>query len=194
MKKLGKNKVKTMMVVFTFLFGLSLVIGLIFYFRQEKEIRYSLVSGIGDLKTLLNGNINNVFSHVFLIILLYLASISVIFYFMGVMYLMYEGLAIGFTFGILKDMYGLKGLLFNLFYQIIFKGIFIFLLIMLLIKLFRISKYILGKFIYKDNKDFNRLILNELKNSLYIVLFILIYDIIILLISKYVLYILTKIL
>ena len=193
MKKLMKNRVKTMIVVFTFLFGLSLVIGLIFYFKQDKEIRYSLVSGVGDLKSLLNGGINNIFSHLILIILLYLASISVVFYFGGVMYLMYEGLSIGFTFGLLKDMYGLKGIIFNLLYQILFKGIFIFLLIMLLIKLFRISKYVLGKFIYKD-KDFNSLIINELKNSLYIVLFILIYDIIILLISKYVLYILTKIL
>lgn len=194
MKKLMKNRVKTMIVVFTFLFGLSLVIGLIFYFKQDKEIRYSLVSGVGDLKELLKGDINNIFSHIILIFLLYLSSISVIFYFGGVMYLLYEGLAIGFTFGLLKDMYGLKGIIFNLLYQGLFKGIFIFLLIILLIKLFRISKYVLGKFIYKDNNDFKGLIINELKNSLYVVLFIVIYDIIILLISKYVLYILVKLL
>ena len=57
MKKLMKNRVKTMIVVFTFLFVLSLVIGLIFYFKQDKEIRYSLVSGVGDLKELLKGDI-----------------------------------------------------------------------------------------------------------------------------------------
>ncbi len=194
MKKLKKNKVKTMIVVFTFLFGISFIIGIIFYFHQTKEVRYSLVSGIGELKNLLNGHINNVFSHIFLIILLYLASISVVFYFLGVMYLMYEGLAMGFTLGLLKDMYGIKGIIFNLLYQTLFKGLFIFLLIILLIKLFKISKFVLGRFIYKDNENFKELIIKEIKNSLYVVLFIVIYDIIILLISKYVLYILVKLL
>ncbi len=194
MKKTKKSKVKTMIVVFTFLFGISLLIGLIFYFKQSKEVRYSLVSGVGDLKNLLNGSINNLFSHIILIILLYLASISVIFYFSGIMYLMYEGLAIGFTFGLLKDLYGLKGIIFNLLYQVLFKSLFIFLLIIFLIKLFKISKYVLGLFLYKDQQDFKTLILKEIKNSLYVVLFIIIYDIIILLISKYVLYILVKLL
>lgn len=138
------------------LFIIGIASGIILYNIMPEINRTSLTINLDNLKEqLLNNHLNNISIHLFILLIISLLSITIIGYLIGLFYLFYLGMSIGFTLTFLIKEYALKGLFFSITYNLIFKLIYIIIIIIILIKLFDIVKNIIGFIIYK--KDLNLL-------------------------------------
>ena len=130
----------------------SFTTGFIIYFKLNNDLKVSLINNISNIKeSMLNFNINSIFKHIFIIILLFFLSFSVLGYFLSIFYLFYINMSISFTFTVLCQIYGLKGLIFGILYFILFKLVYLVLFLLINSKLYGISKSFLGYFLYKNN-------------------------------------------
>ena len=179
------NYIKRNKYLFIFLCGLlfiSFISGIIIYLNIDNNVKLDLFNNVFNIKeSLINNRINNIFSHLFIVILIVLLSFSCLGYFLGLFYLFYEGMSISFTFMFLCQIKGLKGLIFILLYDLLFKIVYLILIFMLLIKLFYIFRTIIRYFIYKSNIY----IKNTLISVFIIVLLIVINDILIYFLSNF---------
>lgn len=138
------------------LFIIGIASGIILYNIMPEINQTSLTINLDNLKEqLLNNHLNNISIHLFILLIISLLSITIIGYLIGLFYLFYLGMSIGFTLTFLIKEYALKGLFFSITYNLIFKLIYIIIIIIILIKLFDIVKNIIGFIIYK--KDLNLL-------------------------------------
>ena len=179
------NYIKRNKYLFIFLCGLlfiSFISGIIIYLNIDNNVKLDLFNNVFNIKeSLINNRINNIFNHLFVVILIVLLSFSCLGYFLGLFYLFYEGMSISFTFMFLCQIKGLKGLIFILLYDLLFKIVYLILIFMLLIKLFYIFRTIIRYFIYKSNIY----IKNTLISVFIIVLLIVINDILIYFLSNF---------
>jgi hypothetical protein len=172
MLKIYLKKHKYFITFLVALFIISIIIGLILFKTLPDNIKISLSFNLTDLKEqLLTNHISNLSSHLLCLIIISVLSLSIIGYFGALIYYFYIGMSIGFVSAYLMANYGLKGVLFSLTYNIIFKLIFIVILTFILIKLFDIVKNITGFLIYKKN---DMLINNFRHNYLSIIILIII--------------------
>ena len=179
------NYIKRNKYLFIFLCGLlfiSFISGIIIYLNIDNNVKLDLFNNVFNIKeSLINNRINNIFNHLFVVIFIVLLSFSCLGYFLGLFYLFYEGMSISFTFMFLCQIKGLKGLIFILLYDLLFKIVYLILIFMLLIKLFYIFRTIIRYFIYKSNIY----IKNTLISVFIIVLLIVINDILIYFLSNF---------
>lgn len=187
-----KKNIVSVGLFFLVLFLIGVIVGLLFYYKQEESIRNNIISSLSNFKKeIITNQVSNLGAHFIIILMLFGLSITGIGLIGCLFYLFYEGLAMGFGFGVMYACFKVKGIIFNLLYQATFKGLYLFFIVVLLIRLLRISKYIIGYLIYRQNLH---LIINELKKSLLISLFIFLNDILLLVLSKYILLIITFVL
>ena len=111
-----------------------------------------------------------------------LLTVSLILSFIGMgiitllIYLFFEGVIIGFMLSCFVSLYKISGFFYSLIYIMIYKGLLIFLIIILCIKYLKVFKSII-KYLKKEKVDITKTIIN----SLTIILTILMNDIILLL-------------
>ena len=179
------NYIKRNKYLFIFLCGLlfiSFISGIIIYLNIDNNVKLDLFNNVFNIKeSLINNRINNIFNHLFVVIFIVLLSFSCLGYFLGLFYLFYEGMSISFTFMFLCQIKGLKGLIFILLYDLLFKIVYLILIFMLLIKLFYIFRTIIRYFIYKSNIY----IKNTLISVFIIVILIVINDVLIYFLSNF---------
>lgn len=171
-------KYKKLLLFIVVLFITGLLFGIVYYLRQDEMIRKTLINSIVNLENdLTNTRVNNIFIHLlvsFCVIILSFTIIGIpIIYF----YLFFEGLSIGFSFSIIVNVFGIKGIIFSLLYFIFYKFLFLILLFYLLSRSSRISKNMLGFLFYKNSKDLKNNILINVRKVIVFLIFILINDI-----------------
>ncbi|MBE6160729.1 MAG: hypothetical protein E7158_00710 [Firmicutes bacterium] len=157
----------------------------------------SILLGILTFCKLKNGNIEfiknnftkiNYFNYKIIIFHFIILTISFFLSFIGIglfillFYLLYELFTIGFMFSYFAYFYKTKGILFNFTYFLIYKFILLFLLVILILKYYKLFKNFF-KYIRKENVDITKTVVN----SQLINIFILFHDIILILFGKYLL-------
>ena len=172
LKYLKKHQKYLFFVLFIIIIGFSC--GLIYFLIQDNTIKNDIITSL-----------NNSFSLKYNAILKDLISLSIILVLsffviglpLGLFYLFYEGLSVGFMLLSFLYAYSFKGFIFFLFYFLINKLLFFILLIFYLRKIINIGRLTIGLIIYRqDNVTKEKLIQNFIK-ALFITIFILIIDI-----------------
>lgn len=169
------------------IFVLGIIFGIVLGFQQDNLFKNDIIYNANNLKeALLTNKINNIFSHLGLVLLIIFSSIIVPLYFLNIIYLLFKGVTVGFNIYILTISFGFKGFICALLYNLFFNFLFIFLIIFILLK---------GNYFFKNtityffNKDKTILINSKkcLLAMLIISLLILINDIILFLTSSLIL-------
>lgn len=143
------KKNKNIIIFLSIILIIGLVCGSILGIYQSSSFKELFITNKTTIREMiLNNDINNIGSHLLILSILLISNSLVITYLFSIIYLFYNSLAIGFNIYLLTIIYGLKGLIFSLLYNLVFKLIFISLLLFFLIKGLLISKQIYLYFIH----------------------------------------------
>lgn len=181
---LKQIKYKKMLLFILVLFLMGFLFGVVYYIKQDEIIRETLISSIANLRTdLASSKINNILTHSLISLGVIILSFTVIGIPLIYFYLFFEGLSIGFSFSIIVNVFGFKGILFCILYFLFYKLLFLVLIIFLIMRSSRISKNMLGFLFYKNSRDLKNNILINLRKVMVIFLILFIHDIILYLLS-----------
>ena len=181
LKYFGKHKKYLLFVLIVLIIGFSF--GLIYFLMQNSDIKNTIIKSL-----------NNSFSYEYNAILKDLIIMSIIlvlsFFFigipLGIFYLFYESLSLGFMLMSFLFTYSFKGIFIFLMYFTINKLLFLILLIFYIQKIINIGRLVIGFIIYKkDNLIKDKLIANFI-SSLYIIIFVLILNIVLYFITPFI--------
>ena len=172
-KFLAKNKKYLLFVLVILVIGV--LTGIIFFFMQNSEVKNEIINSLSQSS---NYHYNAIMKDLIVCSILLVLSFFVIGLPLSIFYLFYEGLSLGFMLITFLMTYSFKGLIYMLIYILLNKLIPLILMIFFIQKLINIGRLVIGFIIYrKDNYIKEKIILN-FKNSLYILIFILIFNII----------------
>lgn len=172
--KRNKNIIIFLSIILVIGLGCGIILG-IYQSSSFKDLFTDNKLVIKDM--LLNNDVNNILPHLLTLLFLLISNSLVITYLFSIIYLFYNGLAIGFNIYLLTIIYGFKGILFSILYNIVFKLIFISLLLFFLIKGLLISKQIYLYFI-SNKLSLKKYLKKNYLVSLSIILLICIIDVI----------------
>ncbi len=176
-----KNKKYFLFIMTILLIGL--VGGIIFFLVQKSDLRE-------DIKNLLlnmnNYHYNAILKDLIITSILLVLSFFVIGIPLGLFYLFYEGLSIGFMLITFLVTYSFKGLIYMIIYLLVNKLIPLILMAFFMQKIINIGRLMIGFLIYKKDHLIRDKIIINFKNALYILVFILIFDIIIYFLSPFI--------
>lgn len=174
MWKILKKHKKYLIFVLTIVL-LGLLFGIAYYLFLDSNTKINIISSIKDS---FNFNYNFIIKHLIIMSIILVTSFFVIGSFLGLFYLFYDSLTIGFLICAFLATFKGKGLIYILSYIFINKIITFILFIIFIKKCLNISRYVVGLFIYK--KD--RLIIDKMfinfKKSLIIIAFVIVVNII----------------
>ena len=172
--KRNKNIIIFLSIILVIGLGCGIILGI----YQSSSFKYLFTDNKLVIKDmLLNNDVNNILPHLLTLLFLLISNSLVITYLFSIIYLFYNGLAIGFNIYLLTIIYGFKGILFSILYNIVFKLIFISLLLFFLIKGLLISKQIYLYFIH-NKLSLKKYLKKNYLVSLSIILLICIIDVI----------------
>ena len=170
-------------VLLTFLgalFLISIIIGILLFLKSSNDSKKYVSDLLINIKeNLLNSNVNNVFKHLLILLIITFLSLTVIGYISGFIYVFYEGISFGYTICALVNNFKMKGLLFGLLYNIIFKFIFIIIYVIILLKLFDLVRLLLNYLVFKKSYSIKNNLRNIILSIFILILIIFINDIII---------------
>ena len=179
-------KYKKLLLFIVVLFLVGIVFGTIYYFKQDDLVKQTIMNSIITLEDNLSASrINNILNHVLIAICIIVLSFTVIGIPIIYFYIFFEGLSIGFSFSIIIQIFGFKGLMFCLLYFIFYKLLFLILLFYLVLRSSRITKNMIGFIFYKNDKDLKNNILINLRKVIVIILLLFAVDIGTFLLSTY---------
>ena len=172
--KRNKNIIIFLSIILVIGLGCGIILGI----YQSSSFKYLFTDNKLVIKDmLLNNDVNNILPHLLTLLFLLISNSLVITYLFSIIYLFYNGLAIGFNIYLLTIIYGFNGILFSILYNIVFKLIFISLLLFFLIKGLLISKQIYLYFI-SNKLSLKKYLKKNYLVSLSIILLICIIDVI----------------
>ena len=178
---LKKNKKYLMFIFIVVLIGI--VCGFIYYHFLNTETQIQIAD---TLKNYNNFRYNFIVKYLVIMSLLLVLSFFIIGVPLSILFLFYESLSIGFLINIFLVSFGISGLIYSSLFILINKLISFILIICFIQKTINIGRFIIGMFIYKkDEVIFDKLIFN-FKNSLYIILFVLLTNIILYFLSSFI--------
>ena len=162
---------------------IGLLCGFIYYHFLSVETQNQIANTI---KNYSNFRYNFIIKDLIIMSLILVLSFFIVGVPLSILFLFYESLSIGFLINTFFVSFGISGLLYSFAFIIINKLITLILIIFFIQKVINIGRLIIGVFIYKkDEIIFDKLTVN-FKNSLYIILFVLIINIILYFASPYV--------
>lgn len=168
-----KNKKYLKFVLIIVLIGF--VFGFVYYHFLESDTKISIANALAEYKTF---NYNFIVKELIIMSLLLVLSFFVIGLPLSIFYLFYESLTIGFLINIFFVSFKLSGFIYILLYIILNKFITFILMIIFIQKTINIARFIVGIFIYKKDEAIKDKIIFNFRNSLYIIVFVLIFNII----------------
>ena len=130
---------KKMYVVMSIILVIGIALGVIFLIMQDEAYKEILFLNINDYLQSYH-NINSILIHLVSLATVFLLSLFVVGLPLVIFFVFYNGFSIGFTICSLTNIFGLKGLLYGIIYVLISKGIFILLLLIFSVTLFKIIK------------------------------------------------------
>jgi len=177
-KLIEKNKKYIKFILIIIIVGI--VSGFIYYYFLNDVLQLKITNTLNNYTSF---RYNFILKDLIIMSFVLVLSFFVIGIPISIFYLFYEGLSIGFLINIFVVSFSIKGLLYVLLYLLINKILTLILKIIYIQKIINIGRYIIGLVIYKkDNLIKNKLVVN-FKNSLYIIIFILIINVILYFIS-----------
>lgn len=175
---LKKNKKYLKFVLMVVIIGL--LFGFVYYHFLSSDTKLNINNTLIDFS---NFRVNNILKDLIIMSLILVLSFFIVGIPLSIFYLFYESLSIGFLLNIFFASFGIKGIIYSIIYIFINKLLTFILMIIFIQKTINIGRYIIGIFIYKKDEEVrNKLILN-FKNSLYIIVIVLIINIILYFIS-----------
>ncbi len=168
-------------LIFTLvIIALGVLAGIIYYNILGSSIKENIIMTVNNLKTF---EYNAIIKDLVIMSILLVSSFFIVGIPLSLFYLFYEGLSIGFLINIFYVVYKIKGILYILVYILLNKLITLILIIFFIKKIINISRLIIGLVIYKNNQTVKNKLISNFRNSLYIILFTLIINIILYFIS-----------
>lgn len=161
----------------------GLITGIIYYLLLNS---HSLEKINNVLVNYNNFRYNSIIKDLIIMSLLLVTSLFVVGLPLAIFYLFYEAFSLGFLISIFFINYKLSGLIYILLYFIINKLLIFIFLILIIAKLFNIGRYVMGFFFYKREHYYIEIIISNFKNSIYIIIFVLVINIINYLISPFI--------
>jgi len=150
MKYLKKHKL--IIIFLETLFIIGIIFGIILGFRQTNDFKSNIILSMQDIKnTLLNNHINNIISHLLILLFILLSNIFIPLFFLNFIYIFYKGISFGFLIYIFSMSLGIKGFLISILYFLSTNIVYLFILCLILIKGSILSRNIISYFIKKDN-------------------------------------------
>lgn len=177
---MNKQNIKKYLAFIFILLLIGVISGIIYYYNLDSNIKENVINTLGEYKIV---NINNIFKHFLILVIILVLSIFIVGVPLAIFYLYFEGVTIGFTTTIFTIKFGISGLLYGIIYNLATKLFFLFLLVIFLNKIFNITKIIISKIVYRNYHSFKTNIVLKFKSSLIILIIIFINDLIIYLTS-----------
>lgn len=179
MKQWMKQVKYKKLLLFTVIILLTgLFFGAIYYFKQDEVVKQTLINSILNIESsLANNRINNILVHLLIGVIISVLSFTVISVPLIFFYIFFEGISIGFSYALVINAFGFKGIFFFLIYTLLYKFIFLVLIIYLTIRALRISKNVLGFIIYRKSSELEKNIIINIRKVVIILIIIFIYDI-----------------
>lgn len=172
-KLIMKHKNYLLFVVIVIAIGI--LIGILYYQFLNHSIKDSIIT---TLKTYQSFNYNNALKDLIVMSLLLITSFFVIGLPLGIFYLFYEGISLGFLLNIFYVTYKFKGIIYFLIYFLVNKLLILILLIFFVKRIINISRYTIGYLVYRHDNAIKEKIFNNFKKSLYTIMIVLVINII----------------
>lgn len=177
-------KYKKLLLFTVIIFLMGLLFGAVYYFKQDEMVKQTLINSILNIENgLANNRINNILVHILIGVIIIVLSFTVISVPLIFFYIFFEGISIGFSYALVINAFGFKGILFFLIYTLLYKFIFLVLIIYLTIRALRISKNVLGFIIYRKSSELEKNIIINIRKVVIILIIIFLYDITIFFVS-----------
>ncbi len=157
----------------TILLCLGLIISFIIYKKIDNTL---IIEEIKDIPSFLSTPINYIFIHFIFLSILLTCSFFGLGFIIIPLYIILEITCIFYNLFIFFNVFKFNGLFFGIIYNIITKGVYLFILIIILKNLLNLSKRQINRFINQKNNDNT---LDYLKNCSIYFIIILVNDIII---------------
>lgn len=172
MQKLLKYK-KYLIFVFVIII-VGFVAGFIYYHLLKSNTQNDILY---TLHNLTNYRYNAIIKDLTITSLLLVLAFLVIGLPLGIFYLFYESAALGFLFSTFLAAFKIKGLFYALMVFLVNRLIPLILIVFFMLRIINISRYVIGLFIYKKDQAIISKIMLNFKNSLYLLVFLLLYNI-----------------
>lgn len=194
MKKIGnvlKRHRKLVKVIILFVL-LSLIISFIIFKRVDDTKLISEIKNIDEL--LLNHKINYILPHFIIMALLFSSFCIGLGLILFPLYILFELVSVGYNIIIFSSIFKFRGFIYAIFYNILTKALYIFLICLLFKKLIEFLKVIIAIFSNKEDISSKYLLKLKIKKIIIVTSFILLNDILIYLFANRILMKLTTIL
>ena len=178
MQRIKKHKLFITIVALLILIGF--ICGLFYFFFVSKSLKTNIYDTIKSLDVI---HYNAILKDLIIMSLLLISSFLIIGIPLSIFYLFYESFSLGFLTITFISLFPIKGIIFIILYLLINKLLTLFLMIIFIYKIITISRLSIGFIIYKKDLNIQEKIIKNFKNSLYIIIFVLIINILLYFIS-----------
>lgn len=163
--------------------GLGVISGFIYYQVLNDDIKVNIINTLNDYN---NFRYNFILKDLIVMSFILVLSFFIIGMPIIILYLFYECLSIGLLVSIFTTTFGVKGFIYSILFILINKFIVLIFKILFLKKIINISRYIIGLIIYKRDVAIRDKLFINFKNSLYIIVFVFIFNIILYFLSFFI--------
>lgn len=168
-----------MYIFFSIILVIGIIIGVVFVIMLDEATKEILFLNINEfLQNFSNMSINSGIIHLIMLSSLLILSVFLIGGPLVLFFMFYNGFSIGFIISSLTCIFGIKGILYGVIYVIISKLVYIVLLILFSVNLFKIVRCIIDLIVYKKSNKESIIIF--IKRSVVFIGMILLNDIILL--------------
>lgn len=170
---------KKMYIFFSIILVIGIITGVVFVIMLDEATKEILFLNINEfLQNFSNMNINSGIIHLIMLSSLLILSVFLIGGPLVLFFMFYNGFSIGFIISSLTCIFGIKGILYGVIYVIISKLVYVVLLILFSVNLFKIVRCIIDLIVYKKSNKESIIIF--IKRSVVFIGMILLDDIILL--------------
>lgn len=170
---------KKMYIFFSIILVVGIITGVVFVIMLDEATKEILFLNINEfLQNFSNMSINSGIIHLIMLSSLLILSAFLIGGPLVLFFMFYNGFSIGFIISSLTCIFGIKGILYGVIYVIISKLVYVVLLILFSVNLFKIVRCIIDLIVYKKSNKESIIIF--IKRSVVFIGMILLDDIILL--------------
>ena len=170
---------KKMYIFFSIILVIGIITGVVFVIMLDEATKEILFLNINEfLQNFSNMSINSGIIHLIMLSSLLILSVFLIGGPLVLFFMFYNGFSIGFIISSLTCIFGIKGILYGVIYVIISKLVYVVLLILFSVNLFKIVRCIIDLIVYKKSNKESIVIF--IKRSVVFIGMILLNDIILL--------------
>ena len=143
---------KKMYLFMVIVLVIGIITGVVFVIMLDEATKEILFLNINDfLQSFGKSNISTLLLHLVILSTLLILSIFLIGGPLVIFFMFYNGFTIGFIISSITCIFGIKGMLFGTIYAIITKLLFLILLVIFSVNLFKIVKCVIDYIVYKKN-------------------------------------------